>query len=79
MSEHRSVPARLATSMIRLYQSLLSPSLGRNCRFSPTCSAYAIEAINSHGFFRGSGMAVRRLGRCQPLVDGGYDPVPERI
>ena len=79
MSEHRSVPARLATSMIRLYQRLLSPSLGRNCRFSPTCSAYAIEAINSHGFLRGSGMAARRLGRCQPLVEGGYDPVPERI
>ena len=79
MSEHRSVPARLATSMIRLYQRLLSPSLGRNCRFSPTCSAYAIEAINSHGFLRGSGMAARRLGRCQPLVEGGYDPVRERI
>ena len=79
MSEHRSVLGRLATAMIRLYQRLVSPSLGRNCRFSPTCSAYAIEAINTYGFLRGSAMAARRLGRCQPLFEGGYDPVPERI
>lgn len=70
---------RVATGAIRLYQRLVSPSLGRNCRFSPTCSAYAVEALNRHGFLRGSGMAIRRLGRCQPFVDGGYDPVPERI
>jgi hypothetical protein len=70
---------RMATGAIRFYQRFVSPSLGRNCRFSPTCSAYSLEALNRHGFLRGSGMAIRRLGRCQPLVDGGYDPVPERI
>lgn len=79
MSNRRSVITRGATSTIRLYQRLVSPSLGRNCRFSPTCSAYAIEAINAHGLLRGSAMTARRLGRCQPLVEGGYDPVPERI
>ncbi|MEX2279440.1 MAG: membrane protein insertion efficiency factor YidD [Acidimicrobiia bacterium] len=70
---------RVATGAIRAYQRFVSPLLGRNCRFSPTCSAYALEALDRHGLLRGSGMAIRRLGRCQPLVDGGYDPVPERI
>lgn len=70
---------KTATGVIRLYQRFVSPLLGRNCRFSPTCSAYALEALNRHGFLRGTGMAMRRLGRCQPLVEGGYDPVPERI
>lgn len=71
--------ARLAMVSIRLYQRFLSPALGRNCRFSPTCSSYALEAVGRFGLIRGGGMALRRLGRCQPLVDGGYDPVPERI
>jgi uncharacterized protein len=78
MSERRSALARLATALIRVYQRLVSPSLGRNCRFSPSCSAFAVEAINTHGFLRGSAMSARRLARCQPLVEGGYDPVPER-
>jgi hypothetical protein len=66
-------------ALIRAYQRFLSPSLGRNCRFSPTCSAYAIEAVGRYGTIRGTGMALKRLARCQPLVEGGYDPVPERI
>lgn len=66
-------------ALIRSYQRFLSPSLGRNCRFSPTCSAYAIEAVGRYGAIRGTGMALKRLARCQPLVEGGYDPVPERI
>lgn len=74
-----SVPARPALALIRLYQRAVSPSLGRNCRFSPTCSAYAYESLLRFGLVRGSWMALRRLGRCQPLVEGGYDPVPERI
>ena len=68
-------PSRVLSGMIRLYQRLLSPSLGRNCRFLPTCSQYAREAIETHGAFRGSILALRRLGRCHPLHPGGYDPV----
>ena len=65
--------------MIRGYQRLISPAMGRNCRFSPSCSTYAAEAITRYGVVRGTWLALRRLGRCQPLTEGGYDPVPERI
>lgn len=68
-------PRRALGAMIWLYQRLLSPSLGRNCRFLPTCSQYARDAIGTHGAFWGSLMALRRLGRCHPLHPGGYDPV----
>lgn len=63
---------------IRLYQRLLSPLLGRNCRFYPTCSQYAIDAIRTHGVVRGCVYAVWRILRCHPFAPGGYDPVPER-
>jgi len=61
---------------IRLYQRLISPLLPRRCRFYPTCSQYAIEAIAKHGPARGSWLALRRILRCHPLHPGGYDPVP---
>lgn len=61
---------------IRLYQWLISPLLGPRCRFHPTCSAYAIEAIERHGALRGSWLAARRIVRCHPLNEGGLDPVP---
>lgn len=61
---------------IRAYQKLLSPSLGRNCRYTPTCSHYAVDALEIHGLAKGSVMAVKRIARCQPLFEGGYDPVP---
>jgi uncharacterized protein len=61
---------------IRLYQRLLSPVLGRNCRYLPTCSHYAVEALETHGALVGSWMAVKRIGRCHPFREGGYDPVP---
>ena len=62
--------------MIRLYQLLLSPWLGSNCRFQPTCSAYAEEALRVHGVVRGGWLAIRRIGRCHPWGGQGYDPVP---
>ena len=63
-------------ALVRLYQKMVSPGLGRNCRFSPTCSTYAIRALEIHGVMKGSWLALRRIGRCQPLFEGGYDPVP---
>lgn len=74
----RNPVSSMLVLLIRGYQRLVSPSLGRNCRYSPTCSAYALGAIERFGAIRGSAMAVRRLLRCQPLFEGGYDPVPER-
>ena len=69
---------RIAIYLIRGYQLLLSPLLGNNCRFQPTCSEYAIESIRSHGLRRGSWLAVRRIGRCHPWGGAGHDPVPPR-
>lgn len=67
---------RMLVSVIRLYQVALSPFLGSNCRFHPTCSEYAIEALSCHGSTKGFWLAVCRLGKCHPWNDGGYDPVP---
>jgi uncharacterized protein len=62
--------------LIRAYQRLVSPLLGPRCRFHPSCSQYALEAIDTHGAVRGVWLALRRLLRCHPLHPGGYDPVP---
>ena len=73
-----------AIGLVRIYQVFVSPIKGlifgnaACCRFSPTCSCYAIEAFRSHGLFRGSVLTVRRLFRCHPWGGAGYDPVPER-
>jgi len=64
--------------LIRVYRWTLSPLLGPSCRFEPSCSAYAEQAIRRHGPWRGCWLALRRLGRCQPFSRGGIDPVPER-
>ena len=61
---------------IRLYQLFISPLLGTNCRFSPSCSQYALEALDHHGACRGSLLIVKRLCRCHPWGGAGYDPVP---
>lgn len=66
----------LLSALIRLYQWLVSPWLGPRCRFHPSCSQYALEAISAHGALRGSWLALRRLARCHPWHPGGYDPVP---
>lgn len=63
-------------ALLRFYRYAISPMLGRNCRFHPTCSEYAIEAIERHGALRGGWMAAKRVGRCHPFNPGGYDPVP---
>jgi uncharacterized protein len=65
-----------ALVLIRLYQLTLSPLLGTRCRFHPTCSAYAFEAIQRYGFLKGTSLGVRRLFRCHPFHAGGIDPVP---
>ena len=67
---------RLLIAIVRGYRLLLSPWLGNACRFTPTCSAYAIEALESHGAAAGSYLTLRRLVRCQPWCAGGHDPVP---
>ena len=68
---------RLLILLIQAYRLVLSPLLGPRCRFHPTCSAYAIEAIRLHGAVHGSVLAARRIVRCHPLNPGGIDPVPE--
>jgi hypothetical protein len=71
-----ALPARSVIVMIRLYQLLFSPWLGPGCRFEPSCSHYAVEAIERHGALRGIALAGRRLSRCHPLGASGFDPVP---
>lgn len=68
---------KLLLGLIRFYQLFVSPFLGQNCRFYPSCSAYAEEAIRTHGAVKGLAYSVRRIGRCHPWNPGGYDPVPD--
>lgn len=69
-------PSRLLLLLIRGYQRAISPLLPPACRYAPTCSQYALEAIGAHGALRGVWLALRRLARCHPGREGGYDPVP---
>ncbi|MDX2016671.1 MAG: membrane protein insertion efficiency factor YidD [Planctomycetota bacterium] len=64
------------TLLVKLYQVTLSPLLGRQCRYWPTCSWYAMDALRAHGLFRGLALTSRRIARCHPLAKGGFDPVP---
>lgn len=68
--------ARVLLALVGAYRRWVSPLLGPHCRFSPTCSAYAAEAVTRHGALRGSWLAARRILRCQPFSPGGHDPVP---
>lgn len=68
---------QILIALIKLYRYTISPYLAPSCRYTPTCSSYAIEAVQRFGVFRGSWLAVRRIGRCHPWHAAGYDPVPE--
>ena len=72
----RALSRRLAHGIIRGYQIVLSPWLGANCRYHPTCSQYALEAIDRHGALKGTWIAGKRILRCHPFHPGGFDPVP---
>ena len=79
-SQQGSTMRPLAWGLTRLiagYRRFISPLLGQNCRYDPTCSSYAMEAITRYGSLRGSWMAAKRLGRCHPFREGGNDPVPD--
>ena len=65
-------------ALLRGYRAVISPLYGQVCRYHPSCSAYALEAVQVHGSIKGTWLAVRRLGRCHPWAAGGYDPVPSR-
>ena len=71
--------SRLLILLVKIYQKIISPLLPKTCRFYPTCSHYAVEAIQTHGPRRGSFLAVKRILRCHPLNPGGWDPVPPKI
>jgi putative membrane protein insertion efficiency factor len=68
--------AKLLVALIQAYRYTLSPMLGRNCRFFPSCSEYALDALRRHGALRGTWLAARRVARCHPWHPGGFDPVP---
>jgi hypothetical protein len=82
LSRVRHAAGRAAVGLlvlaVRAYQATLSPLLGPRCRFAPTCSQYAVEALRTHGAARGLAMAAWRILRCHPFSAGGYDPVPPR-
>jgi putative membrane protein insertion efficiency factor len=73
MRELMLLPVRV---LIRSYQWCISPLLGPRCRFYPSCSEYALQAVTAHGLLRGAALAVRRIARCHPWHEGGLDPVP---
>ncbi|MFT7008129.1 MAG: putative membrane protein insertion efficiency factor [Colwellia sp.] len=76
MAKNKSAPQKLAITFIKGYQRFISPILGSNCRFYPSCSCYACEAIERFGVVKGGWLASKRILKCHPLNEGGEDPVP---
>ncbi|MBM7000114.1 membrane protein insertion efficiency factor YidD [bacterium] len=73
------IPRWIALCLIRFYRSCISPMFPACCRFVPSCSQYAVTAIERFGLMRGGWLAIKRIGRCHPLSEGGYDPVPDHL
>jgi putative membrane protein insertion efficiency factor len=74
-----SAAARVLMALITGYRRFVGPLLAPRCRFAPSCSAYALEAVREHGALRGTWLAMRRIGRCHPFHPGGFDPVPPAL
>lgn len=80
MLQHlQSWPRQILIGLVRAYRFFLKPWLGSSCRFEPTCSAYALDALRRHGAVRGAALSGWRLARCHPWCDGGPDPVPDHL
>lgn len=69
---------KILIALIRFYQLCISPMLGPHCRFTPTCSQYALEAIKTHGALKGIILSIKRISKCHPFHEGGHDPVPQK-
>lgn len=78
MTTGRGAAARLVIGAVEVYRHMISPLRPASCRFMPTCSQYAVDAVTEYGVLRGGWLAVRRLFRCGPWHSGGWDPIPER-
>lgn len=76
MLKIRDLPKKSILLLIRFYQYAISPYLGKNCRFNPTCSSYAFTAISKYGIIKGGFLSIRRILKCHPFNKGGFDPVP---
>lgn len=74
----RNLPGDVAIAIIRIYRKLISPLFPPTCRFTPSCSSYAITSLQRYGVIRGGWLALKRVGRCHPWHPGGYDPVPRK-
>ena len=73
------LPQRVLMVMVKAYRLMLSPWLGNQCRFEPSCSVYALHALEQHGALAGTYLTLFRVARCQPWCDGGHDPVPQKL
>jgi uncharacterized protein len=77
MAKIKQLPKAAIIVLLQIYRYLISPMFKPCCRYYPSCSAYALEAVSKHGFWRGSWLTLKRLSRCHPLSQGGFDPVPD--